>query len=379
MAFGAFGLSWLADVFGRRGATLINLTAMTVGMTGAALAPSYGVLFAARMITGLGVGAMTAAIGSLVYEFASKKRREVCLGFVTGAYPFGTILGGAVSIWLLTIDWRAVFAFGAALSALLIPLVYWRMPESLDFLLGKQPPRALERANKELGRLGFEPLAEVPSKASVNRFAGVSLLDVIRPPVLESAVMAALGYLGFMASQYFILNWMPSLMADVGYTDAGAISFSLIMNIGAMVGCAAVGIFTARWGVAAVTIRMLVFMAAAIAAFGTLPLEAVGLIRVSAFFIGFAAFATAVGMFSIMASGFPAHVRGTGIGLSLTAGRLGSAAGAYLGGLLWATGLARAELCIVLALPAVGAAIVMRFLARRNLGVPVAAMQVPAE
>jgi AAHS family 4-hydroxybenzoate transporter-like MFS transporter len=146
-----------------------------------------------------------------------------------------------------------------------------------------------------------------------------------------------------------------------------------------MVGCAAVGIFTARWGVAAVTIRMLVFMAAAIAAFGTLPLEAVGLIRVSAFFIGFAAFATAVGMFSIMASGFPAHVRGTGIGLSLTAGRLGSAAGAYLGGLLWATGLARAELCIVLALPAVGAAIVMRFLARRNLGAPVAAIQVPAE
>ena len=28
MAFGAFGLSWLADVYGRRTATLINLTAI---------------------------------------------------------------------------------------------------------------------------------------------------------------------------------------------------------------------------------------------------------------------------------------------------------------------------------------------------------------
>ena len=67
---------------------------------------------------------------------------------------------------------------------------------------------------------------------------------------------------------------------------------------------------------------------------------------------------------------------GSSVGVGLG---LGSAAGAYLGGLLWAAGLARAELCIVLALPAVGAAIVMRFLARRNLGAPVAAMQVPAE
>ncbi len=379
MAFGAFGLSWLADVFGRRGATLINLAAMTLGMTAAALAPSYLVLLAARMVTGLGVGAMTAAIGSLVYEFSSKKRREVSLGFVTGAFPFGTIVGGAVSIWLLEIDWRAVFAFGAVLSGLLIPLVYWRLPESLDFLIGKQPPDALNRANRELEKLGFEQLTELPSKTTANASAEVSLLDVIKPPVLVSAVLAAVGYFGFMVSQYFILNWMPSLMVDVGYTDAGAISFSLIMNIGAIIGCAVVGIFTARWGVSAVTIPMLVIMAAAIAAFGTLPLEAVGLIRVASFFVGFAAFATAVGMFSIMASGFPAHVRGTGIGLAFTAGRLGSACGAYLGGLLWAVGLTRPELCVVLALPAVGAAIVMSFLARRNAGVVPAPVQVPAE
>lgn len=366
MAFGAFGLSWLADVYGRRGGTLINLTLMTIGMTLAAFAPSFETLMAARFFTGLGVGAMTAAIGSLVYEFASKKRREVSLGFVTGAFPFGTIMGGLVSVWLLEIDWRAVFAFGAVLSACLIPLVYFALPESLDFLLGKQPRNALARANRELGKLGFEPLSELPRTEQPATPQKAPLLDVVRAPVLMSTILAALGYFGFMMSQYFILNWMPSLMVDVGYSDEGAISFSIITNIGAIIGCATVGLLTARWGVRAVTVPMLIVMAGAIAAFGTLPLDAVGLIRVSSFFIGFAAFATAVGVFSIMASGFPAHVRSTGIGLSLTAGRLGSACGAYLGGLLWAFGLARPELCIVLALPAVGAAIVMSFLARRN-------------
>src|SRR5690606_37409512 len=130
--------------------------------------------------------------------------------------------------------------------------------------------------------------------AAVVETKDASLLDVVRPPVLASAVLACVGYFGFMTSQYFILNWMPALMVDAGYTDAGAISFSIITNIGAILGCAVVGVFTARWGVRVVTVSMLLIMAAAIAAFGTLPLDAVQLIRTSSFFIGFAAFATAV-------------------------------------------------------------------------------------
>lgn len=380
MAVGAFGLSWLADVLGRRTATMINLASMTVGMTIAAFASSFSMLLVARVFTGLGVGAMTAAIGSLVIEYASKRRREVSLGFVTGAFPFGTIVGGIVATWLLEIGWRTVFGFGAVMTLLLIPLVWWRLPESLDFLLGKQPRDALRRANRELERLGFAPLEALPPRTDVVDTKDASLLDVVRPPVLASAVLACLGYFGFMTSQYFILNWMPSLMVDAGYTDAGAISFSIITNIGAIFGCAIVGLFTARWGVRAVTVSMLIIMAAAIAAFGTLPLDAVQLIRTSSFFIGFAAFATAVGIFSIMAAGYPAHVRGTGIGLALTSGRLGSAFGAYLGGLLLALGLTRSELCVVLALPAVVAAAVVAVLARRNavdatapVGEPVAA------
>lgn len=367
MAVGAFGLSWLADAYGRRTAMLINLTVITIGMAVAAFSTSFYMLLAARVVTGLGVGAMNAAIGSLVYEFSSKRRREVSIGFVAGAYSFGTIMGGIVSVWLLTIGWRAVFGFGAVLTALLIPVVYFRLPESLDFLVGKQPRNALSRANRELARLGFEPLAELPTKKIVTDSERGSLLDVVRPPVLISALLACLGYFGFSLSQYFILNWMPRLMVDAGYTDAGAISFSIITNIGAIVGCSAVGIFTARWGVRTVTVTMLVITAAAIAAFGTLPLEAVGLIRTSSFFIGFASFAAAVGVFSIMASGFPPHVRATGIGLSFTAGRFGSAVGAYLGGILLAWGFERPELCVILALPAIGAAIVISFLGKRNI------------
>jgi MFS family permease len=368
MACGAFGLSWLSDVVGRRTGTMINLAVMSTGMTIAAFSSSFNVLFAARFLTGLGIGAMTASIGSLVFELASQKRRELSLGFVTAAFPIGTLVGGAVAReWLLDIDWRAVFGFGAAFSFLLIPLVFVLLPESFDYLLGKQPKNALNKANAQLQKLGFEPLSVLPAKTVVTTSEEASITDVFRQPVVTSAILACLGYFGFMVSQYFILNWMPRLMVQEGFTDAGAIGFGMIRDFGAIIGCLIVGTITARLGVRPVTMALLIIMSASIAAFGLLPLDAVQAIRISSFFIGFAAFATAVGIFSIMASGYPSHVRSTGIGVAFTAGRLGAATGGYLGGfLLEIVGLERAGLCLVLAIPGGISAAYRHFAARPN-------------
>ena len=370
MACGAFGLSWISDVVGRRRGTMTNLAVMATGMTIASLAPSFEVLFVARFVTGLGIGAMTASIGSLVYELASKKRREMSLGFVTAAFPVGTIIGGWLAAnFLLGIDWRAIFGVGAGLSFALIPLVGFLLPESFDYLLGKQPKNALERSNRQLAKIGLEPLAELPAKSEVVTSEDASITDVFRSPVLTSAILACLGYFGFMTSQYFILNWMPTLMTNEGLMDNAAIGFSIVTNYGAIVGSLVVGTVTARLGVRPVTVALLLIMAASIATFGVLPLDQVRLMQVAAFIIGFAAFATAVGIFSIMGSGYPSHVRSTGIGVAFTAGRLGAAAGGFLGGFFQDLfGLERAGLCLVLAVPAIIAAIIVGELAKRNFG-----------
>jgi MFS family permease len=370
MACGAFGLSWLSDVVGRRNGTMTNLAVMSTGMTIAAFSPTYEVLFAARFVTGVGIGAMTASIGSLVFELASKKRRELSLGFVTAAFPVGTLLGGVLAReWLLAIDWRAIFTFGAVFSFLLIPLVFFLLPESFDYLFGKQPKNALQRANRQLAKIGIEPLARLPARTEVMITEDARITDVFRHPVLTSAVLACLGYFGFMTSQYFILNWMPTLLANEGLLDTAAIGFAITRDIGSIIGCLVVGMITAKLGVRPITVGLLLIMAASIAVFGVLPLDAALLTQVTAFFIGFAAFATAVGIFSIMAQGYPSHVRSTGIGIAFTAGRLGAAAGGFLGGFFQDQfDLDRAGLCVVLAVPAVIAAFIVGSLAKRNFG-----------
>ena len=49
--------------------------------------------------------------------------------------------------------WRSVFVFGAGLTLAVIPLVCLCLPESLDFLLARRPPRALQRVNALARRL----------------------------------------------------------------------------------------------------------------------------------------------------------------------------------------------------------------------------------
>ena len=50
-------------------------------------------------------------------------------------YPLGAVVGGIVAARLLQgHDWRAVFYFGSAVTAVLIPMVFLFVPESVHWL-----------------------------------------------------------------------------------------------------------------------------------------------------------------------------------------------------------------------------------------------------
>ena len=58
--------------------------------------------------------------------------------------------------------WRSVFVIGGLASLAMIPLVYWRLPESIDFLLTRRPANALERINTLLVRMQHQSVSELP-------------------------------------------------------------------------------------------------------------------------------------------------------------------------------------------------------------------------
>ncbi len=63
-----------------------------------------------RIVTGLGIGGMLAAINAVAAEFSNAKRRDISVAIMSIGYPVGAAAGGFItSAGLQLADWRSVF------------------------------------------------------------------------------------------------------------------------------------------------------------------------------------------------------------------------------------------------------------------------------
>jgi MFS family permease len=361
-AAGAFLLSSTADLLGRRIAILINLSLMSIGMLVSAGAESIELLIAMRFLTGMGVGAMASCVGTLIFEYSAVKSRNLALGLVTIGYTVGVVVGGQFARMFLAAgySWSALFILGGVLTVLLIPLIFFAMPESLDFLIGKPKAGTLDKVNRVMRHLKLPALAALPAPAP--QVAKSSVFDLLRQPILPRQLLMGASYFLYMLSGYFFLNWNNKLTTDAGFADAAGLQVSIWTNYGGIAGGIIIGYFSSRLPFKPVAIATLVVMGLAIMAFGTAA-GSLDYALVNSVVIGFCIFGAAVVLYSTAAATFPARVRATGIGLSMGAGRLGSFVGPFLAGQMLGTNLdlGRTTTCILLAIPViVSAAILIR-------------------
>jgi len=187
MAIGSIFLGSLADKIGRRPTVLGCLVVMATGMfmattstgiLGGLVTPLFSLfgydvdtrladLAVWRIVTGLGIGGMLAAINAVVAEFSNTRRRNLNVAIMSIGYPVGAALGGFItSTGLELAEWRSVFYFGATVTVVMIPTVYFLMPESVHWLARKQPEGALDRINRTLERLGHRTVDALPAVAA---------------------------------------------------------------------------------------------------------------------------------------------------------------------------------------------------------------------
>lgn len=357
-AAGALLLSAVADVYGRRNAILVNLGLMSIGMLLSATADSVLQLTVLRFLTGMGVGAMASCVGTLVFEYCSRRTRSLGLGFVTIGYNVGVVIGGILaSQWLIeAYGWRSLFLFGGLVSAALIPLVMLLLPESLDYLVAHPRRGTLTRLNRILTRLdlpAFDALP-APSRAVLRS----SPLDLLRQPILPRLLLMQLAYFLYMMSSYFFLNWNNQLTTEAGFSDEEGRLISILTNAGGIGGGILIGLITFRLPFRPVATVTLIGMSFAIAVFG-FGAESYLLTVASSMATGFGIFGAAVALYATGAATFPARVRATGMGLSMSAGRLGSFIGPLGAGFLLEAGAGRWWTCAVLAIPVLLSAVAL--------------------
>jgi benzoate transport len=348
MGIGSLLLGNVADRLGRRPMILSCLAIMAFGMLMATTVRSIEALSAWRVLTGLGIGGMLASIAASVTEHSNLRRRSLTVSLMTGGYPLGAAIGGSVAALLLqNHDWRSVFYFGALATALFIPIVWLFIPETVPFLARRQPPRALERINEVLARFGHGPAAELPRlNLSEQR---PSLAALFGPRLLATTLLVTAAYFLHIATFYFILKWVPKIVADLGFAPSAAAGTLVWANVGGVLGCSAFALLTIRFALKPLTIVALLGSTVMVILFGSAQTE-LGALSLIVGIAGIFTNGGVVALYATFAHVFPTSLRATGTGFAIGVGRAGAALSPIAAGLLLEAGIGLQSVALVMGL-----------------------------
>ncbi len=356
MAAGSLLLGPVADRIGRRRLVIINLLLMATGMFASAFAGSLFELGACRLVTGVGIGSMVAVINPLAAEFANSRRRPLAMALMTIGYPAGGLAGGLLAATLIEVEgWRAVFLAGGVASIVMLPVVLAFLPESPHYLLGKGGVREKRQLSAMLEHLGVgqEHVFAVAPPDAHKGYSGVFARGQLGRTVQVTALN-----LFFVIPVYYVLSWLPQLVADAGFAPSQASLTGAMVNLAGIAGGLALGYAASTARLLPLTALVMAGTGIVVALIGIAP-ASLPLFMAGAILCGFLLFAGMAGLYAVLATSFPAQARASGVGFVIGVGRAGSAAAPALAGWLFAVGLGTGMVSAIFGIFALAASCVL--------------------
>ena len=358
MAAGSVVLGSIADNLGRRPIILGCLVVMASGMYLASQATSVNALLATRFVTGVGIGGMLATTNAMVAEYSNARHRNFNVVLMATGYPVGIIIGGSLATILLAyFDWRAVFILGAAMTGVLLPAIWFLMPESISYLAQKKRPDALAQINRILTRMGHAVLEQLP--ASEEKSTGWR--DLFSPQLARTTILLTTAYLAHIITFYFILKWIPNIVVDMEYSPASAGGILVWANVGGAVGSVLLGGLTHYFRLRSLIITALIGSIVMINVFGMGQVNLTGLAIVAGI-TGFFTNSAVVGLYAMLAQSYPTHLRAGGTGFVIGMGRAGAVLGPIIAGFLFEGEFSLTAVSFVMALGSLVAIFALMFL-----------------
>ena len=332
---GALSTGAIGDYIGRRKAMITGIIWFSVGMGLTALATDtlwFGIL---RFLTGMGVGAIVATAGAVVAEFAPKNRRNYYNAIVYSGVPAGGVLASLLAMVLSdVIGWRGLFLIGALPLLFLLPMAWFKLPESPQWLLSRG---RVAEAREVAARTGM--LLELPSDADAGQLkaerVGFAALAT-RRYALPTALLGMMSFAGLLLT-YGLNTWMPEIMQQAGYGKSHSLLFLLVLNLAAVFGGLLASVAADRVGPKQV-VALTFFLAALAMVLLTLKLP-LGLLLSLVAVAGVGTIGTQVLIYGFVSNYYHSAARGAGVAWCAGFGRLGGIFGPLLGGVLLSAGV----------------------------------------
>lgn len=357
---GALLAGSVGDIIGRRKVMLTAYAWFAIGMALTALATTTTVFGLLRFVTGIGIGALVGTTGALVAEFAPRGRKNLLNAITYSGVPLGSLLAALLAILLLTsIGWRGMFLIGAIPLVTLLPLAYFKMPESPAWLASRG---RLAEARAVSARTGVPveesgeatPVDAEPTIEGRAGFAGLFRRSYLFPTI-ALGMLSAIGLL----LVYSLNTWLPELMGRAGFSTKGSLAFLLVLNGGAVLGALVASRFADRFGPKRVVAASFLFGGIAMALL-TAGFPQGALLAFVAV-VGLGTSGTQTLIYGFVATYYRTNVRSAGVAWCAGFGRLGGIGGPIIGGLLITAGLALNSIFYVLVALAVLGAVLTLF------------------
>ncbi|MFI6577936.1 MFS transporter [Nocardiopsis sp. NPDC050513] len=347
MLVGALVCGHLSDRWGRRRLILASIAVFTVCTGACAVATAPWQFGALRLLAGVGMGGVMPSVVALTKEFAPRRRASLIVTLVLAGIPVGgSIAALTAALWLPLLGWRGLFAVGAALSVGVLALVLWRLPESGAH--GDAHPVSAPH-----------PRGTVTRELLVGRRGAATLLFV-------------LANFTILLTWYGLNTWLTQLMREMDYPLGSALRFTLILNLGAVLGSFVLAAAADRLG----RPRLVAAVAAALTACSVVALllgsAGTGALLASTALAGVGAQSALTMMNASVSATYPRRIRATALGWVSGFGRIGAIAAPLVGG--WILQAALGPVAVFAAF-AVSAALSAVFFAavplrERELGTP---------
>ena len=293
---------------------------------------------------------------ALMSEYAPKRLRSTLVAIMFSGYSLGGVLAAGVGIYMLPqYGWQSLF-FAAVVPLLLLPVILWRLPESVGFLVRQgqtqKARRILQEIDPALALGADDTLFMADTKGR-----GAAVLELFRDGRAMRTLCLWVAFFCCLLMVYALSSWLPKMMASAGYSLGSSLSFLLVLNAGGMVGAVFGGWLGDRLSLSKVLVVFFIIAAVTVTLLGfkSAPL----LLYLLIFVAGGTTVGTQILLYAVTAQSYGQSIRSTGLGWASGIGRNGAILGPLLGGALMGMNLPLQLNFMAFAVPGAVAALAM--------------------
>lgn len=315
MLFGAFFGGRVADYMGQKKVLILSIAIFGVFFSVSAIAPNLEILYVARFLTGLGLGAAMPTMISVVGDEANEQNRGKLNSLMYCGLPVGASFVAALGIFFPNVPWQTLFLIGGLTPLILIPFMY--------FILRDQPKVEASQQSQAT----VESTTNVPSMAEI----------LFQQQRYKQTVPLWVSFFFTLMINYILISWLPNLLMEQGLEKTQAFTVMFIFQLGAVIGTLGLGYLLDRlklWQMAVIIYTGLFISVCILFTAKAIPLL---------IFAGLLGGIFSTGGQSILYGISPIFYsdlgKVTGVGSAISLGRLGAMTGPLLTGKILALGL----------------------------------------